>query len=801
MNPTTRRQNQLKWKKARILHKHILESSRKNGSMENALWRLSNNYCIPRGIFVQAIVGEFMFDSSKRVEDHLGSLYDCFVTCHPTAYGSDSANDDKVSSIKRRRGGVDWRLIYGTYLCILLSEIVLENPKRILLKLFDVFSNPERDSTISLQNASQILSIAAVTEEDYEHTAGRWQQTLSQISISHNDCNKYITKETFLNVLEVAPGIVIHYRDQLLDHIGNDARLRIFAKQEEKAVTAFQSHVRKLQLERSLFMWKHHVQLYFFQTWKEFTIIQERNRRNHLWMLYWSTQNYLHWWKRYTNVRKEYQTKRGIIYKMARRNTLQKFFAMWKKYCTVIHKVRRACAATDMNHKRIDAGLGHLRLLYRQYQKRVYFQIWFFRVYMEQCWEKACCFYKDLIMKRSFQALRQYAQQSINEWKREQDAQKQQKWLQQVFEEVDTHILQMKQQQIQQQEQKENEKILEESYIQHMVQQRNLAQTKAKDRYIREVQAEARKGRVDLQRLALLSSFEEEWDQKFHRMEQESHARVNKWLHQPASKEILQKELKILERDFFMPPSIETLEREQILSSLANICLSMMDGQLFHKGWLMDDFVDKLKAWNGSHHHHHHHHQFPSSNIELQDLCYITESFGIQIEKSMLRSLYIEITNQKHNNNDSKQANIENENYDSSSFCRVVDIEKLQRFINHSFQYNGVQGSPWKKYISPAHDIMLFHNVISNVQIMDYEMNSKILIDIVNANIRAKHLVKDRIQFRVEKAQSLKLIIEINAAKIIQTMYRNWIQRKVEYKRNFKLTLKKFKKQRNIQLS
>ena len=742
MHKSNQNSNRIKWKEVRIIHNCIIGGSAgRKGSFENALLRLSSSH-VTRGIFVQTLIGEFMFDRKMRMEEHIGKFYDCFPL-----------EDDKK--------GADWRYILCTYLCIVLSDFVLENPIRILFKLFDVFSNSHK-GILSIQNAMKIISIAAISNEDYEQTSNRMYTTIKEMSYMQTNS---ISKDRFKNVLDVSPGILLSFRDQLFQQVGKAKRLQLLTRQEKKAADSFERHSRKIKLERIVFVWKYHSQLRFFCLWKEYKNYKIFEKRNQLWMLYWKAQRKLQYWHTKTQRIIEYKRLLNRVEIMGKINTMRRFLRLWKKYNHVVCKIRSACDHMDETYKKMSAGIGHLRIMWNYYKVRIYMRKWFIYMFDGKQWDKALDFCQMGLKKKCFRVLRKEAKLEIQRRKLERDADSQQRWLFDTFNAMDAQLMDMMKQMEESRRFDEDQKRKEYNYNIEMRMQREKAEKKTKERYIKEVQQEARRSRVLSQTTDLIASFEKEWRTKFVLMENETNRKTDVFLKRAESKEFLLKELKNLKKDFFMLPSSENEKREKMLSSIPNICMSIIDGKLFHKNVLINEFVDKLEKIESE-----------NGAITYDDLCYTITEYQIEVDTSLKTSLFEEI------------------NIHSSRNDQVLPMtEKLMICLRNSQLYNGVQGSPWKKYVSPAHQILLYHNVVEDVKIFDYDITNKKLQEIVHSNIRAKNLLKSRILFKNEKKKNYLIIIETNAAKTIQNMFRARKQRKYTNNQIWKLRFRKIR--------
>jgi len=217
--------------------------------------------------------------------------------------------------------------------------------------------------------------------------------------------------------------------------------------------------------------------------------------------------------------------------------------------------------------------------------------------------------------------------------------------------------------------------------------------------------------------------------------------RVGRWL---ASKEADAKEriassFVKLKRDFFMPPTLETVHREEVLASLAYITLARIDSKLFSKGLLGRELFEKLDTSGDGY-------------IDFEEMCAGIESMDLDLDHSTIRSLFNSIDG-------------------GDGF---VSIEELHAALDITYEFMGVKGSPWKMYVSPAHQILVFHNVVEDRVVFEHDMTDKLLREIVKANILAEKEFAERDLILETKRQDLVERYQHYAARSLQFFYWKW---------------------------
>jgi hypothetical protein len=117
-NAELRRQK--KWKEIRNLYTTIKNTPRCHGSIENAMWMYGDKK-ITVDHFVTAMIAEFKFEDSARMDNHLRWLYWAFEGGHHNV--------------------VDWRDILASFKCLIFFRLIRSKPFELFKMLFDCFTD------------------------------------------------------------------------------------------------------------------------------------------------------------------------------------------------------------------------------------------------------------------------------------------------------------------------------------------------------------------------------------------------------------------------------------------------------------------------------------------------------------------------------------------------------------------------------------------------------------------------------------------------------------------------------------
>jgi hypothetical protein len=113
-----------KWKEIRNLYMTIRNTPGCHGTIENAMWMYGDKK-ITVDHFVTAMIAEFKFDDTDRMDNHLRWLYWAFEGGHHDT--------------------VDWRDILAAYKMLVYFRLIRSKPLELLGMLHDTFTNHGTD--------------------------------------------------------------------------------------------------------------------------------------------------------------------------------------------------------------------------------------------------------------------------------------------------------------------------------------------------------------------------------------------------------------------------------------------------------------------------------------------------------------------------------------------------------------------------------------------------------------------------------------------------------------------------------
>jgi hypothetical protein len=129
---------------------------------------------------------------------------------------------------------VDARYIILTYKAALFAASAFHNPKGLLLTLLQDFAVVvDGDFGVNnrwlLKDVLAVVSIASITEEERECTAGLFSNAIREW---RRNFNSTVAIDILEIVLDASPSILQHFRSQLLSKLPSADRLRLLAGEE-----------------------------------------------------------------------------------------------------------------------------------------------------------------------------------------------------------------------------------------------------------------------------------------------------------------------------------------------------------------------------------------------------------------------------------------------------------------------------------------------------------------------------------------------------------------------------------------
>jgi len=180
---------------AQIVH-DCLQRYGKNGSMENVM----QGGTISKKNFIIGVRSEFGVPGAL-VESHLSRFYDAF-------------EDQRC-----------YRMLF-TYLSITFCQLIMDNPSKALLHFCDICSDSQ--DTVHVADLHSVINLGRTSEQAVKlSTLNDWIQTCCGQSRMMR-----IDQSILQDILDLAPSLVIQFRDNVRNQLTISNRLRLISETE-----------------------------------------------------------------------------------------------------------------------------------------------------------------------------------------------------------------------------------------------------------------------------------------------------------------------------------------------------------------------------------------------------------------------------------------------------------------------------------------------------------------------------------------------------------------------------------------
>ena len=200
--------------------------------------------------------------------------------------------------------------------------------------------------------------------------------------------------------------------------------------------------------------------------------------------------------------------------------------------------------------------------------------------------------------------------------------------------------------------------------------------TLSMDQAVLEIQKKARKERFERKKQDFHSALKLKWGNEEKARVEKVVNKTNLWLKSQQGKDSVQKYIKKIEREIKVP-SVTSTEP-------SSIALSILDSKLGQIGLLAEVFFDELEG-------------ITADNTTTRQLFEKhLQKYKCDLDPKCIRDIFDGGlgTNDLNNN--------------------VASIDALKDALKETTNWIGVEGSRWKKYIHPLHQMIVFHNVPEN---------------------------------------------------------------------------------------
>ena len=274
--------------------------------------------------------------------------------------------------------------------------------------------------------------------------------------------------------------------------------------------------------------------------------------------------------------------------------------------------------------------------------------------------------------------------------------------------------------------------------------QARVRQIKKEDqRYILNIQRDARKRRVEKQLQGLKKRWKEYWMTRSDQVIEQARERAQEYLESDESEYVMAMRFAKLKREFFAPPAPENKAREEIITNSRNICMLYMEAKLKQEGKLLRQVMPLFDDGNKGY-------------LSYNEFKKMVKSLGVQLSPIQVNEV------------------IRGVDQDGDGFIELPELEAAMA----ATEKMGEPGSVWRLYVDPATDVICYHNFETGQKVFEQHMTDDILKDVNVANYYGESLMKAKDRVVKLKEEDWIKRERHYYTKRIQYMYRLWKGRK-----------------------
>jgi hypothetical protein len=247
-----------RWKALRNTHLITQSHTYEKHSFETALYSLAN-HIISEEHFVMAVINEYKFPNTMKMDAHLRWLYWSFDY--------------------ERKNEVDWRDILLHYKILMYFRWVKDRTFELILILFNIYVEGDnkqiafKDDFI-LKNAKEsllkIFLAPCVTDTEVAHMTVLVEPLLENVTIHHNNM---IIRRKFQKMLSDYDKNLLQYWSRLMwELLPSDMRLTVLDESQMHHHDNAEVIISRFKMEQALNMYKKNTSKVFFREWKLHTL-------------------------------------------------------------------------------------------------------------------------------------------------------------------------------------------------------------------------------------------------------------------------------------------------------------------------------------------------------------------------------------------------------------------------------------------------------------------------------------------------------------------------------------------------
>jgi len=545
------------------------------------------------------------------------------------------------------------------------------------------------------------------------------------------------------------PAVIGAFRDQLWLQLTEASKMTYLTEAEEASGQWFESYMAVYNRRKAVELPSLHLKRRSFFGWRTL-VAQWRAMSTHVrQVVIKKTSRSVRWWFDFLQATRGNNARRTAGLKLAARLLKRRIFSRWARWVRNEVRSRDCCGAFKWS-----VPAGHAAYLVRKAQqrwmKRGGFSRWLLYIDMLTAWTTSEAFARRTQLRKHFRYWRGTLMALKELRYAEVTAARQQVY---IFDKVLSAEREYFEQASKEAEAMRGFSDAADRAAQlEMCEQlqwqtrRRAAEKAADDRIKLMLQHEAREKRVSADKEVLAGDFEAKWEAKTADFLNEKKRATLEWLGNPKlSQSQVLKEFKRIRRDFHAPPTPQTWKREAQLKDLAAIVMVRIEALLFKEGIVLTHLIQRYDDdGNGFLSH-------GEFRAMLDDLPMLS------LSEEQIRQV------------------IKAVDADTDGF---IGLEELIKSLDVVHEFNGHPASPWRVYIDPAQDVICYHNLHTDEQILEHKMTDARLMDVTKAQFLAEAELEAMNENRAQKAADWTFVLQDRASCIFAGMFRRWHMRK-----------------------
>lgn len=427
-----------------------------------------------------------------------------------------------------------------------------------------------------------------------------------------------------------------------------------------------------MMLRKFVRLGKNAVSKRIISAWATFAKKRTNRHIDLLRMTYWKGERALEIWRAETIWRNKVKKTEDSISKMQKKIILRKYLELWYKFFQTQRKINRACTNYKPDLKYFAFGLGMLTHSLRKLSKKSIFYLWYDMTMEKGRFQLAFNLGIRINMRFRLITWREFARKEKKKRKKEIEAMHHQKTVFNTLQHLEFEL----------------DKTYKDHEVRSKVVSKESADNMNKERYkalqrrvhynahidkiIMTAQSQSRRMRVRTQMKHDHYAHEKKWEHKEFLCMKECREKIELWLNTSEAQNFILKQLK----EFKHKDHISSIT----FTNATDIALSILDGKMGYAGILLESFSKDLEN------------RCKGGHVPRSEMANYLSDVGINMSSSQIRDIF------------------ELDRTNTGTLSLIVLKEAMQL----TYIVNGCEGCRWKKYVSPAHQKIIYHDVVGD---------------------------------------------------------------------------------------